>query len=83
MNICIIGQYPPQLGGVATYTKQLENKLVEKKKEFSNSMLSRENQETLHARVKEIIAQNLGTKLFTGVLTTYLMDCLIYKSQKM
>ena len=29
MNICIIGQYPPQLGGVATYTKQLEDKLVE------------------------------------------------------
>ncbi len=29
MNICIIGQYPPQLGGVATYTKQLEEKLVE------------------------------------------------------
>lgn len=29
MNICIIGQYPPQLGGVATYTKQLEDKLIE------------------------------------------------------
>lgn len=28
MNICIIGQYPPQVGGVATYTKQLEDKLV-------------------------------------------------------
>ncbi|RAP52566.1 MAG: hypothetical protein BZ138_02695 [Methanosphaera sp. rholeuAM270] len=29
MNICIVGQYPPQLGGVATYTKQLEEKLLE------------------------------------------------------
>lgn len=29
MNICIVGQYPPQLGGVATYTKQLEEKLME------------------------------------------------------
>lgn len=29
MNICIVGQYPPQVGGVATYTKQLEEKLVE------------------------------------------------------
>lgn len=29
MNICIIGQYPPQIGGVATYTKQLEDKLIE------------------------------------------------------
>lgn len=29
MNICIVGQYPPQLGGVSTYTKQLEDKLVE------------------------------------------------------
>lgn len=29
MNICIVGQYPPQVGGVATYTKQLEDKLKE------------------------------------------------------
>ena len=29
MNICIIGQYPPQIGGVATYTKRLEDKLIE------------------------------------------------------
>ena len=28
MNICIVGQYPPQVGGVATYTKQLEEKLL-------------------------------------------------------
>lgn len=30
MNICIIGQYPPQVGGVATYTKQLEDTLTNK-----------------------------------------------------
>ncbi len=30
MNICILGQYPPQLGGIATYTKQLEDKLTSK-----------------------------------------------------
>lgn len=30
MNICIVGQYPPQVGGVATYAKQLEDTLVEK-----------------------------------------------------
>ncbi|MCD7782038.1 MAG: glycosyltransferase family 4 protein [Methanosphaera sp.] len=29
MNICIIGQYPPQVGGIATYTKQLEDNLIE------------------------------------------------------
>ncbi|OED30881.1 glycosyltransferase family 4 protein [Methanosphaera sp. WGK6] len=29
MNICIIGQYPPQVGGIATYTKQLSDKLEE------------------------------------------------------
>lgn len=29
MNICIVGQYPPQVGGIATYTKQLEDKLRE------------------------------------------------------
>lgn len=29
MNICIVGQYPPQIGGVATYAKQLEDKLIE------------------------------------------------------
>lgn len=29
MNICILGQYPPQIGGIATYTKQLEDKLKE------------------------------------------------------
>lgn len=28
MNICIIGQYPPQLGGVATYTKNLHDTLL-------------------------------------------------------
>jgi glycosyltransferase involved in cell wall biosynthesis len=33
MNICIVGQYPPQVGGVATYAKQLEEKL---KKEGHN-----------------------------------------------
>lgn len=27
MNICIIGQYPPTVGGVATYTKNLEDTL--------------------------------------------------------
>lgn len=27
MNICIIGQYPPKLGGVATYMKNLEDEL--------------------------------------------------------
>lgn len=27
MNICIVGQYPPQVGGVATYTRQLEEEL--------------------------------------------------------
>ncbi len=27
MNICIIGQYPPQVGGIATYTRQLQEKL--------------------------------------------------------
>ncbi|WP_323737178.1 glycosyltransferase family 4 protein [Methanosphaera sp. ISO3-F5] len=29
MNICIVGQYPPQVGGVSTYAKQLEEKLSE------------------------------------------------------
>ena len=29
MNICIVGQYPPQIGGVSTYTKQLEDRLIE------------------------------------------------------
>ncbi|WP_455646024.1 glycosyltransferase family 4 protein [Methanosphaera sp.] len=29
MNICIIGQYPPQVGGIATYTHQLSEKLKE------------------------------------------------------
>ena len=33
MNICIVGQYPPQIGGIATYTKQLEDEL---KKEGHN-----------------------------------------------
>ena len=28
MNICILGQYPPQVGGIATYTKQLEDELT-------------------------------------------------------
>lgn len=27
MNICILGQYPPQVGGIATYTKELEDTL--------------------------------------------------------
>lgn len=30
MNICIVGQYPPQVGGIATYTRQLENALKQK-----------------------------------------------------
>lgn len=30
MNICIIGQYPPQLGGIATYTNSLKEELVKK-----------------------------------------------------
>lgn len=29
MNICIVGQYPPQVGGVSTYAKQVEEKLSE------------------------------------------------------
>ncbi|MCR4881046.1 MAG: hypothetical protein K6A44_03745 [bacterium] len=41
------------------YTNAM-NALVEKKKELSNSMLTRENQEMLHKRVKGIIAENLG-----------------------
>ena len=35
-------------------------KLSEKKKAFSNEMMTRENQEVLHARVKELIANKLG-----------------------
>ncbi len=27
MNICILGQYPPNVGGIATYTKQLKDNL--------------------------------------------------------
>lgn len=27
MNICILGQYPPQIGGIATYTKQVQDYL--------------------------------------------------------
>lgn len=29
MNICILGQYPPQVGGIATYTASLREKLIE------------------------------------------------------
>jgi len=28
MNICIIGQYPPQVGGIATYTNSLREELI-------------------------------------------------------
>ena len=41
------------------YENALEQ-LIDKKKEFSNEMLTRENQDILHARVKEIIAKELG-----------------------
>ena len=27
MNICIVGQYPPQLGGISTYTSNVKNQL--------------------------------------------------------
>ena len=27
MNICIVGQYPPQVGGIATYTSNVKDKL--------------------------------------------------------
>ena len=30
MNICILGQYPPQIGGIATYTKQVQDYLESK-----------------------------------------------------
>ena len=43
----------------ADYNTALEA-LIDKKKEFSNSMLSRENQNQLHKRVKGIIAAELG-----------------------
>ena len=43
------------------YSKAMDE-LIEKKKEFSNEMLSRENQELLHIRVKKLISDRLGTE---------------------
>ena len=43
----------------ADYSKAV-NELIDKKKEFSNEMLTRENQEILHSRVKKLVADKLG-----------------------
>jgi len=54
-------------GNYCEYDKNLQAdvdntlaELIEKKKEFSNSMLLRDNQDKLHARVKEIVAEELA-----------------------
>lgn len=64
MNICIVGQYPPQIGGVATYTKQLEDKL----KEEGHNVYILTYKQDINPPANVFMASNVNIPLIRGFL---------------
>lgn len=78
MNICIVGQYPPQVGGVATYTKQLEDKL--KSEGHNVYILTYKQRKKLSSNV--FMANSINIPLIRGIsfiISSYFMLNVIVK----
>lgn len=63
MNICIIGQYPPTLGGVATYTKNLHDTL---KKQGHNVYILTYKQDNTTSDDNIFYVNNINIPLIRG-----------------